>query len=144
MQQNWKKLFKLQKRAIRLVAQKPFFHPTNCLFLEHRLMKLQDIIQEQSIIILAQALKNELPEAISSLFTLSNPRNTRLTQHFEVPFAATIYRKFAISINGPRTWNQIICPLFRNLDDVPLEKPALKKVIRSFIWNKYLSKEASG
>ena len=137
------KLFKLQKRAVRIIAQKPFLHPTNCLFIELRLLKLHDLIKEQNIVILSQALKQEIPSVISSLFELHAPRNTRLVQHFNVPFAATIYRKFALSIQGPRTWNQIICPLFNNLNDVPLEKSTLKNTIRNFFWNLYLSEEVN-
>ena len=129
---------------LRIIAKKPFLHPTNDLFIEYKLIKLQDMIQEQNLIILAQARKNELPEVISSLFILHTPRNTRLIQHFEIPFAGTMYRQFAISVNGPRTWNKIICPLFPTLEDVPTEKMELKKVIRTFFWNKYLSEGADG
>ena len=107
-------------------------------------LSVQDMILEQNIVILSQALKQEIPEVISSLFAIHNPRYTRLAQHFEVPFAATLYRKFALSISAPRAWNQIVCPLFPNLEDVPLEKPILKKILRDFFWNKYLSEEVNG
>ena len=137
------KLMKLQKRAIRIIMKKPFYHPTNALFVELNLLKLKDIITEQKIIILSKFVSHSLPCAISSLFQYHRPTNTRLIQHFHVPLATTNYRSFSLSCSAPKAWNQTICPTFPNLDDVPLQKYALKKFIREYFRTQYRSQEGN-
>jgi len=134
---NINKLVILQKRAVRIIDKKPFLHPSTPLFIKHKILRFPEIVKEQCIIILLAHINKNLPNPISSLFRYCEPTNTRLTQHFYVPFASTNYRLFALSCNAPKIWNTIICKLFRDLSEVPKNKRTLKKAIRTYFLNAY-------
>ena len=127
------KLIKLQKRAVRIIENKPYLHPSNQLFVKLGFLKFPDIVTEQGIYVLLNHLNRSLPLPISSMFDYHIPANTRLVQHFEIPFAETNYRKFALSYMAPNSWNNIICKIFNNMDDVPRNKDTLKKHLRKYL-----------
>lgn len=130
-------LIKFQKRAIRIIDKKPFPYPTGMLFKKYKILKFPDIVKEQSIMILLAFINKTLPEQIADMFKFYRPTGTRLAKHFFVPFVQTNYRAFSLSYYGPKTWNQIICPLFNDIDDVPRNKATLKKHVRKYLIDKY-------
>ena len=131
------KITKLQKRALRIIDKKPFLHPSNELFIKYKLLKFPEIVKQQSIMILLAFIKENLPHPISAMFKLHRPVSTRLVKHFEVPFAATNYRSFSVSIRAPHIWNSVVCKLFNDLADVPKSKEVLKKYIKNFFIDEY-------
>lgn len=131
------KITRLQKRALRIIDKKPYLFPSNELFIKYRILKFPEIVKEQNIMIVLAFLNENLPRPISTMFTLHRPVSTRLVKHFAVPFAATNYRSFSMSISAPLTWNCVVCKLFRNLADVPRNKATLKKHVRTFFVNEY-------
>ena len=133
------KIEKLQKRAIRIIDNKPYFFPTNALFVKYNVLKFRDIVQQQNIMIMLAFLNGNLPDSMSKMFRLHVPVGTRAIKHFHVPFAASNYRAFSLAHSAPSTWNNIIVHLFRNIENVPRNKFTLKKHLRKYLVNKYLT-----
>ena len=134
---NIKKINMMQKRALRIIDKKHFIYPTNELFIKHKLLKFNDIIKEQSIMILLAYLKETLPTPIANMLKCENSSNPRQHDHFVIPFAMTNYRMFSLSCSAPRYWNKITTLSYKKLDDVPRSKTTLKKKVREFLINTY-------
>ena len=131
------RIVKLQKRALRIIDKKPYLFPSNELFVKYKLLKLPELVTEQSIVILLAHLNGKLPKKNSDLFHLNEPLNTRISEHFFVPFTRNNFRLFSIAIATPRAWNDVVCKLFNSLDTVPRNKNILKKSIRDYLLRKY-------
>ena len=93
-------------------------------------MKFPDIVLNQHIVVLLAFLNGTLPDAISSLFQLSRPLNTRGSNHFSIPFTYNVYRIFALPYAAPRTWNTIITTMHRDIQQVPRNKFTLEKHLK--------------
>jgi len=130
-------IHKLQKRALRIVDKKPFIFPSNELFIKYKVLKFPDIVLNLHIVVLLAFLNGTLPDAISSLFQLSRPLNTRGSNHFSVPFTYNVYRIFALPYAAPRTWNKIITTMHRDIEEVPRNKFTLKKHLKTYFIDKY-------
>ena len=134
---NIKSLIKLQKRAVRLIDKKSYIHPSGELFKKYKILKVPELVKEQIIMILLSFINKTLPAPIAEMFRYNRPNNTRLSKHFFVPYAQTNYRTFALSYLAPKSWNKIVCSIFKDLDDVPRSKFTLKKYIRNYLINEY-------
>ena len=131
------KILVLQKRAVRMIDKKPFFHHSKPLFIKHKILRFPEMVKVQCIMILLAHLNNNLPSPIESMFKYSTPTNRRSNQHFCIPFAATNYRQFALSCSAPKIWNEIIGKLYTRLDQVPRNKQTLKKIIKGYLLDEY-------
>lgn len=134
---NTKRIMLLQKRAVRIIGKKSYLHPTNELFIEHRMLKFSEVVKEQSMLILLRFINDTLPHPISQLVRLHITTRTRQVYHFAVPRALTNYKLFAFSCSAPRTWNNVMTSIFPNLEDVPRSKLSLKKHIRKYFLDEY-------
>ena len=135
---NIKKLKLLQKRAVRIVDKKPYIYPTNSLFIKYNLLKFDDIVREQCMMILLAYLNNTLPCPIAKLFKYQEPSITRQCYHFATPKAQSNYRLFSLSCSAPRIWNNIVGSMFKQINDVPKNKLTLKKHIRKYFIDHYV------
>ena len=131
------RIVKLQKRAIRIIDKKPYLYPTSKLFTKYKILKLPELVKEQSILILLGKLNHSLPTPLSDMFTYCRPVGTRAVQHFKIPFAATNYKSFSLSHYASRTWNHIVCKLFKDIENVPRSKHILKRHIREYLLKQY-------
>ena len=134
---NVKRLKLLQKRAMRIIDKKPYLYPTNSLFIKYNILKFEDIVKEQCIMILLARIKNTLPNPILKLFKYQEPSITRQCYHFVTPQAVSNYRLFSLPCNAPRIWNKIVGSLFKLVADVPRSKQTLKKHVRKYLVNSY-------
>ena len=134
---NISNLVKLQKRAVRIIDKKPYTHPSGVLFKKYKILKLPELVQQQSIMIMLAYINKTLPSSIADLFHYHRPCNTRLSKHFFVPYARTNYRTFAISYFAPKVWNKIVCSIYEDIEDVPKNKYTLKKYVRAYLLDKY-------
>ena len=100
-------------------------------------MKFPELVKEQQLVILLGYLKGTLPIPIHEMFKRHTPVNTRTVQHFEIPHALTNYRTFALSVSAPRAWNSVVCKLFKDISDVPMNKYTFKKYIREYLLQQY-------
>ena len=136
---NIKKLKLLQKRAVRIIDKKPYLYPTNSLFIKHNILKFDDIVKEQCIMILLAYVKNTLPSPILKLFEYKECSITRQSYHFATPLALSNYRLFSLSCNAPRVWNKIVGSMFKHIIDVPKNKQTLKKHVRKYLIDSYVN-----
>ena len=134
---NLKPVILLQKRALRIIGKKPYFAPSNPLFIKYKLLKLPDLVKEQSIMIIFAYLQNRLPLVISELFKLNASRTTRHSKHLDEPYAATNYRMFSLPCSAPRAWNTTVCKIYKDIQDVPVNKRILKNEVRNLFIQTY-------
>ena len=140
-QTRLQRILVLQKRAVRIIACKPFLFPSNDLFVKYELLKLPDLVIQQNISVLLAYLNNTLPSLISNLFNLNEPLNTRAPGHFVIPFSRYNFRTFCLSFTAPKFWNMIICNMFPQLNDVPRSKIILKKQVKAKMLTGYLKEK---
>ena len=100
---------KLQKRALRIIDKKPYSYHTRELFIKYRILKFPDLVRKQHILIPLDYLNGTLPTPIFEMFEYHRLTNTRVTQHFKIPFSRTNYKAFLLSVAAPRAWNTIVC-----------------------------------
>ena len=131
------KIIRLQKRALRIIDNKPYFYPSNQLFVKYKMLKVPELVRAQSIVILLAFLNGTLPPIFSRLFKVNRPLNTRSYEHFSVPFTRMNFRLFSISFAAPRAWNRIVGSLYNNIEDVPRSKSVLKNKVRAYLLDKY-------
>ena len=134
---NIKKLVMLQKRAVRIIGKKTYFHPSAPLFIEYKILRVPDIVKEQSIMILLAYINNELPSPISEMFNLDRTRHSRHAKHFDIPYAATNYILFSLPCSLPKIWNMIVGKMYKEIGDVPKNKQMLKKEVRKYLIQTY-------
>ena len=132
-----KKIVLLQKRALRIIDNKPYFFPCNELFVKYRVLKFPDLVVEQNIMILLAYLNGSLPQPVANLFQINEPLNTRATEHFRIPFTRLNFRLHTLSFMGPKSWNDVVMKVFNRLEEVPRNKMTLKKHIRNYLLSKY-------
>lgn len=131
------KIVRLQKRAMRIIDNKPYRFHSKELFVKYCTLKLPELVIEQNIIVMLAFLNGDLPPSLSNLFHINRPFITRAPQHFLVPFARSNFRAFSLSFTAPKAWNSTICERFNNLEDVPKSKVSLKKCIRKTLISRY-------
>ena len=136
---NIKRLKLLQKRAVRIIDKKPYLYPTNSLFIKHNILKFEDIVKEQCLMILLAHVTNTLPCPILKLFKHQEQSITRQSHHFATPLALNNYRLFSLSCNAPRIWNKIVGSMFKHIIDVPKNKQTLKKHVRKYFIDSYVN-----
>ena len=134
------KIQKLQKRLIRIVDGQPKLAHTDPIFKKLKLLKIKDIGAQQMILILHRKICNNLPEEVSQLFQINSSnrsRTSRNVKHFEESFTFKKYKTHTLSWTGPRVWNQIIAPLFSEIQNVPLSKHIIKKISKEYLTSQY-------
>ena len=129
---------RMKKRAIRIIDHKPFCFPSSGLFVKYNFLKITDLVVEQNIVILLAFLNGNLPIPISVLFNFNRPLGTRAPEHFITPFSRCNFRISSLSFTAPKAWNSIICNMYPQLSDVPINKTTLKRQVRTKLINTYL------
>ena len=131
------KIILLQKRAVRIIDKKPYLYPSNGIFIKYNILKFPELVSEQNIVVLLAFLNGTLPKMIADMFKPNRPLNTRAAEHFIMPFSRCNFRTFSFSFTAPKAWNSYICPIFRQLEDVPRNKVTFKKHIRKHLIDVY-------
>lgn len=139
----------VQKRAIRLIAGVGRIAHTSPLFREMRLLKLNDLLNMQLLLVMHDCLFGRLPVVISSKFSLHEQiRPSRKVQHFSEAVTASSgcvvpnyhlhnYRLHSPFCRAPKTWNQIVASRIPNLQDIPFSKNHFKKCLRLIFLDGY-------
>ena len=97
---NLHPLIVLQKKVIRIVHNKPFFHHTNDLFLNSFLLKLDDINKLNLAIYMYKLEK-------FSSFTRSHDYPTRSRDLLNPSFQRLSVAQQSVNFRGPLYWNSI-------------------------------------
>ena len=103
-------VIKLQKKALRIVYNKPSYAPTNSLFQKARCLKLEDLIKLNTNVIMYKAFNNLLPQNLQCIF--SNVKNvhdysTRQKHNLYKTSVRTNVKNMTFSKIGINLWNQL-------------------------------------
>ena len=111
---NLKTISILQKKCLRIMNFSPFNSHTNNLFLDDKILKLEDIIKIQQMKLVFDFKNDNLPEDLSKMFTLNsdiNSYNTRNAFNKGMYIHRVNTKTFGINslkYTAPLTWNTIL------------------------------------
>ena len=104
-------LFKLQKRAVRLVSSAKRLAHTKPLFKKLKLLKLSDIYILNIMLFMFKFRHSLLPQVFDDMFVLNRDVHNYFTRQFDMYHYLTWrlqMRKKSIRIQGPIIWNQLV------------------------------------
>jgi len=132
---NTKKIFKAQKRSIRIIARANYNAHTDELFVNLNLLKLNDMIDFSMLRLMYLHSKNSLPSPVLNLFNTNRDIHTYNTRHRNDPII--IRRNFSLLnksflCKGPLLWSGLN-PVIKNCKTLVSFKRNIKKSkIRSY------------
>lgn len=98
----------LQKRAVRIIHNVGFLEHTHILFIQSKLLKINDLVKYYTSIILFKAFNKLLPSNIQHFFTIQERTyNLRGYGDFTIPKVRTTRKSFCVSVCGVRLWNSL-------------------------------------
>lgn len=98
----------LQKRAIRIIFNTTYWEHTNKLFCNSNLLKLRDIVDYKTAIIMYKARYKQLPRNIQTMFRdREGGYGLRGELNFKTIRTRTTMKSFCISSCGVKIWNSI-------------------------------------
>lgn len=89
----------------------PFSH-TNAIFLEHKILKMQDLVTQNTANFVFKILKNSQPQSLKTMFkkegtsTIMSTRN-RTTDPLKIPYFRREKDIKTVMYQGPVIWNSI-------------------------------------
>ena len=129
------RLLLLQKRAIRIICHESRLAHTDSLFNIKKVLKVHDIYNLRLGCLMYQFNTNELPHALSLLFTTNESFHnypTRQSSCFHLPLLRTVYKQKTLIYTGPFFWN--------SLDDSLKQSPSLisfKRNLKTILIDNY-------
>ena len=125
---NVNPLYILQKKCIRVVAKSTYRAHTSPLFYMFNIIKLYDLINLKTCIIMYKVFNNTLPDNIIQLFDLKfNSRyDTRNSNNIRQKYARTNLKSQCISVNGIILYNKLNKSL-KNCSSVKIFSKQYKK-----------------
>ena len=130
-------IFLLQKKAIRIICKSDYYAPTNPLFIELKILKLADLVELNTALVMYKAHNNLLPCCIQELFQpRENQYNLRGTAILKRNKARINAKERCISVIGVKLWNSLNNEL-KNCRSIN----KFKNIFRSNIINKYKTSE---
>ena len=106
------KVFKLQKRVIRIIASVGYLSHTKPLFSKYRILSVFELnkLQIGMLMFKCLKLKTTLPQFLRNYFTFNSDihsYNTRGAGGIHIIQARTNLRKFSFRYSGPHLWNSL-------------------------------------
>ena len=111
-----KPLFLIQKKTIRILHKTDYLAPTNPLFINKQLLKLEDLVNLNTALIMYKVYHKQLPHCILELFTERESQyQLRGTAFFSRSKVRTDIKARCLSIRGVCLWNSLedelkMCP----------------------------------
>ena len=100
------KLVKLQKRALRVIYNKPFRSHTDSLFKDGNILKVNDMYRFQCLLFIFDFKHNLLPKSFVNFYPdRPSDRLTRQLQDIYTPQARTTFSTRSMFHNAPKIWN---------------------------------------
>lgn len=124
-------LFKLQKRAVRIISGVKRFDSTGPLFSNLNLLTLKQLYMYSIQLFMFKYQNDILPDIFSDFFVLNmniHSHNTRQISQLRPPLAKSFQRQRSIRISGPLTHN-CFCNQLSYQNTFPVYKSKLKKYI---------------
>jgi hypothetical protein len=104
------KLFRYQKKAVRIICHKKWDSHTTPLFKELNILKISDINQLQIGCFVFKALNNGLPHQFKNHFILNSTVHehfTRQSAFLHLSYSKTKLRQNSIKYHGAKLWNAL-------------------------------------
>ena len=95
----------LQKKAIRIISGANRLVHTNKLLYDLKLLKLNDMVEYQTLIIMYRAFNNNLPKNIQDIFVLNT--DVRQKKNFKTKYVRTTLKSMSISSRVVKLWNKL-------------------------------------
>ena len=127
-----RKLFILQKRALRIICKKPRREHTDPLFKEHHILKLHDINSFLISTFMFKFYHKDLPNIFQNMFTYNNEiysHNTRQYSELHVPIIRCELTKMSIRYAGVIIWNKTSKSLSLNCTIYTFKKKLKRTII---------------
>lgn len=125
------RLFKLQKRAVRVITKSSFIAHTSPLFQQLKIFNLDQIRQYQTGIFMYRANHNLLPAIFQNYFINIKDIHQHFTRGSDALFLTVVrtnYRKHSIRFMGPVLWNELPKPI-RDVSNLSSFKKGLCKYL---------------
>ncbi len=109
-QYNKDKLFKIQKRAIRIISNSEYNAHTDPLFTKFNILKFEEIIKLESLKMMYKVINQLLPEPIINKFTINlniHTHNTRQASDIHITQRSKQVTHNSIVHRGPEIWSQL-------------------------------------
>ena len=129
----------LQKKTVRIINLQPRNSHTSSLFKQNFILKFQDNICVENILLVSKFLNNLTPSVFSTWFSFSSDQlnyetssstQDNLTKLF---YETNIYGKYSITVSVVESWNKIL----KQLKDILLKDLSPRK-IKTIVSNFYL------
>ena len=120
----------LGKKAVRIVCNVHYQHPSDVLFIEMDVLKLHDLIELRTAMIMYNTNTGCLPNSLQTMFHMSLERmhDTRNSRNVRQVFARTTKKANCITVHGIQLWNTIQDPIRRSQNLHTFKKRFSKKL----------------
>ena len=132
---NLKGIVLLQKRAIRIISGANRLAHTNKLFYDLKLLKLNDMVEYQTLIIMYRAFNNNLSKNIQDMFVLNTDVNYSVRQknNFKTKYVRTTLKSMSVSSRGVKLWNKLDKKLAYTPDILTFKKCFKKGFLEEYL-----------
>jgi hypothetical protein len=129
------KLFKLQKRAVRIIMGAKNRQHTNALFKTLNILKLEDIIKHKLGIFMHSIYHKRTPDVITKIFPRATEIQTRQLRYtdqkfYEIPYRTNVLGN-SVFVKGPKTWNGLP-PQQKEIESIAKLKKTQKSILISY------------
>jgi len=103
-------IFRLQKRALRIIFCANRRHPSQPLFAQASILSVYQVNQLQIALFVYSSIKKLLPQYFCNLFTLNDEFHqypTRSSCFIRPPYSRTTQTQFSILYRGSKVWNSL-------------------------------------
>ena len=107
---DMERLFKLQKKAIRIITHSDYYAHCNPLFYEHGILNVYDMANLYIAVFMFLCFNGHLPTFLTTCFKLNSDVhscNTRNALNYHLPKIRTTSMKNSLFFKGPVIWNSI-------------------------------------
>lgn len=102
-------LFILQKRSVRIIHKVDAREHTNELFIKWGLLKLKNIVDLQTLLVMFKAKNRALPENLQKYFAFRSENQEEHGRKFDFkhPYAWIAFEQMCITVCGVNLWNSL-------------------------------------
>ena len=134
------KLIVLQKKAVRSISGASYIAHTNPILKLLNILKLKDIYHSEIIKFVYSFIRGEMPNSISTFFSLSHTIHAHQTRHsinlkLEIPCARTQLSSSSPIHMGSRLWNSLSSDIYLRPQALVSERCLTSRLKKSTICN---------
>ena len=108
---NLLQIQRLQNKLLKVLSKKHYMHPTNELHNYLKILKVNDLVEQEILTFVFNFMKSKLPKKFDDYFKLRKTNQQIVTRKFEnalvPPTTRTNYGEQTIKVKGATLWNQL-------------------------------------